>query len=102
MSAAAFVQPPPKDASKLRSTIFENITAASLASSAAARVVPGAHAINTRVARPQTTSTFRQGLQAFDPVNATLRRVPNAPSLPPVTDSLNPFRRMDSRQKDTE
>jgi len=102
MPAAAYAPPLPKNANKSQSDIFEPINAASLASSASKRVIPGSHAVNTRIARPQTTGTFRQGLQTFDPINATMQHVRNAPSLPPVVDSLNPFRRMDSRQKDTE
>jgi len=102
MPAAALAPPVPKNANKIQSSIFEPISAAPIANSGAKRVVPGSHAVNTRIARPQTTGTFRQGLQTFDPINATVQQVRNAPSLPPVVDSLNPFRRMDSRQKDTE
>ena len=80
---------------RLRSGIFDPVIPVE-----ATRRIPGAHTINARVSQPHTKSGGLRTTAAFDPVNSKVV-VAAAPALPPMTDSLNPYRRLDSRQRDT-
>jgi hypothetical protein len=85
---------------RLKSKIFDPFVAAE----PRARAVPGSHEINMARSGPsssQPTSPSRSTV-AFDPILSQVVWNDNAPVLPAVTDSLNPFRRLDSRQKDKE
>mmetsp|Transcript_6263 Transcript_6263/g.14386 ORF Transcript_6263/g.14386 Transcript_6263/m.14386 type:complete len:483 (+) Transcript_6263:58-1506(+) len=65
-------------------------------------LLPGVHGIeNRKAARPVTTGAQTRRIAVFDPINSRFVEG-EAPALPPVTDSLNPYRRLDSRHRDSE
>jgi len=86
---------------RLRSHIFDEF----VPPEPSTQPVPGSHTINMsksqRISRPLTTGLSTRTTVTFDPVNSRVNWN-NAPVPPPVTDSLNPFRRLDSRQHDKE
>ena len=61
--------------------------------------LPGIHGIDAR--KKTESEIWKRSTVSFDPVNSQIVTY-EGPTKPPSTDSLNPWRRLDSRQRDKE
>jgi len=85
---------------RLQSHIFDPFVAPETEKST--RRIPGSHEINQTPSAPVRAGSPTRNVVSFDPILSQVIWTDDAPALPPVTDSLNPYRRLDSRQKDKE
>jgi len=85
---------------RLQSHIFDPF----VAPESSTQRIPGSHEINQARSpnAPVRAGSPTRTVVSFDPILSQVIWTDDAPALPPVTDSLNPYRRLDSRQKDKE